>query len=73
MKIFDAIGEIIKDDKVLVSIYFDGLRRLDLDISNLPMGSYEYEVSYSSGRVDILDSDIVSAPTVSARDSFTKL
>ena len=73
VKIFDAVGEIVKDEKVLVSIYFDGLRRLDLDISNLPMGSYEYEVSYSSGRVDILDSDIVSAPTVSLRDSFTKL
>ncbi|MCF7824532.1 MAG: hypothetical protein K9N35_10225 [Candidatus Marinimicrobia bacterium] len=73
VKVFDGSGQILKNDKIFVSIYFDGLRRLDLDISDLPKGSYEYEVSFLSGRGDIPDINIVPAPTVSTRGSFTKI
>jgi hypothetical protein len=73
VKVFDVTGDIVKEDKIFVSIYYDGLRRLDLDVSKLPMGSYDFEVSFLSGRADIPDSDIIPAPMVSARSSFTKL
>jgi len=71
--IFDVTGAAVKEDKIFVSIYYDGKRRFDLDASDLPLGSYDYEVRFSSGRTDVPDSDIVPAPTVSARGSFTKL
>ena len=72
-KVFDATGALVKEGKVFVSIYYDGLRRLDLDIADLPMGTYQTEVSYATGRTDIPDADIIPAPTVTARGSFTKL
>jgi len=72
-KVTDAVGEIVKEGKVLISVYYDGLRRLDLDVSDLPLGSYDVEVSISSGRSDIPDADIIPAPTVTDRSTFTKL
>ncbi|NQV41063.1 MAG: hypothetical protein HQ506_01805 [Candidatus Marinimicrobia bacterium] len=72
VSVFDANGKNVLTEQNLVSIYYDGLRRLDMDAQNLPGGSYEYEVTFSSGRGDIPDSDIVSAPTVKARGSFIK-
>ncbi len=72
-KIYDTTGALVKEEKVFVSIYYDGLRRLDIDISDLPAGTYEMDISYESGRKDIPLANIIPAPTVSARGSFTKL
>lgn len=71
-KVFDTSGEVLLDEKIFVSIYYDGVHRIDLDGSALPAGSYDYEISFSSGRPDIPDTDIIPAPTVSARGNFTK-
>ncbi|MBL7027966.1 MAG: hypothetical protein ISR88_06000 [Candidatus Marinimicrobia bacterium] len=73
VSVFDASGKHVLTEQNLVSIYYNGLRRLDIDAQNLPTGSYEYEVTFSSGRGDIPDADIVSAPTVKARGKFNKL
>ena len=72
VSVFDSKGKHILSEQNLVSIYYDGLRRLDMDAQNLPKGSYEYEVTFSSGRGDIPDANIVSAPTVKARGNFIK-
>jgi len=72
VNVFNSAGELAMTERNLVSIYYDGLRRLDMDGSSLPSGSYEFEVTFSSGRGDIPDSDIVPAPTVKARGNFIK-
>lgn len=72
VNIFDSAGKFVLNEQNLVSIYYDGLRRLDIDSSSLPAGSYEYEVTFTSGRGDIPDSNIVPAPTVKSRGNFIK-
>ncbi|NQV15369.1 hypothetical protein HQ531_07915 [bacterium] len=72
-KVFDDDGQMVKEEKIFISVYYDGLRRLDLDASDLPAGAYDVEVSFFTGRSDIPDSNIVPAPMVSARGSFSKL
>ncbi|MCF7826367.1 MAG: hypothetical protein K9M55_09025 [Candidatus Marinimicrobia bacterium] len=72
-KISDSSGKVVKEGQVLLSIYYDGLRRIDLDIADLPKDTYDVEVSISSGRGDILEGDTIQAPTVTARSSFTTL
>lgn len=69
----DSKGTIVMSEKIFVSIYFDGLRRLDFDASNLPNGDYDVEVKLFSGREDIPTNDIIPANTVSSRTTFTKL
>lgn len=71
-QVFDADGKIVKEGKVFVSIYYDGLRRLNVEVDDLPSGEYEAAVTFHSGRADIPDTDITVAPTVSIRGRFTK-
>lgn len=73
VKVFDVLGDVVKDDVAFQSIYMDGWRKIDVNVSDLPMGAYDYEVIFSTGRSDIPDHDIVPAETASARGSFTKL
>ncbi len=72
-KVYNAKGTLVKDEKIFVSIYFDGLRRLDFDSSELPKGEYNVDLSFSSGREDIPSGDVVPAETVTSRTSFIKL
>ncbi len=72
-KIYDVTGQVVKEKDIFVSIYYDGLRRLDIDVRDLPMGSYDVEVSFRTKRADIPDTDIIPAATSTARGSFTKL
>lgn len=72
-KIIASSGTVVKEGQVLLSIYYDGLRRLDFDISDLPAGTYDVETTISSGRGDILDGDTIEATPATARSSFSKL
>ncbi len=72
-QLIDDQGEIALERKMFVSIYSDGLRRIDLDTSALPSGNYELLVSMSSGRSDIPERDIVPAETKTIRGSYTKI
>jgi len=71
-KIYDTDGELVLSEQNLVSIYYDGLRRIDLPASDLLAGTYEYEVSFTSGRSDINEQNTISAPPSTARGTFTK-
>jgi len=71
-KILNSKGEVVKEQFMFVSVYFDGLRRMKIDIEDLPSGSYTAEIQYVSKRKDIPDTDVISAPTVSAKTSFSK-
>ncbi|NQV49650.1 MAG: hypothetical protein HQ507_04100 [Candidatus Marinimicrobia bacterium] len=72
-KIYDASGEVVKSKYVFVSIYFDGRHRMKFDISDLPKGSYNVDVTFLGNRTDIPSADIIPAKAVSRRGSFTKL
>lgn len=73
MKVYDSIGDVVKDEVFFQSIYWDGWRRVDMNVTDLPQGTYDYELIFSTDRSDIPDKNIVPAETVSKRGSFTKL
>ena len=72
-RVYDVTGAMVKEGKVLVSIYYDGLRKLELDVSDLPMGAYDLDVTLETGRTDIPDQDVIKATPSSMRTNFTKL
>ncbi len=73
VNIFDEKGKLVKERFSFVSLYFDGTRRLNMDVADLKKGNYDVEVKFVSSRDDIPDSEIIPAGTVTGRSSFTKL
>lgn len=72
-KITDVLGEVVKDQFVYVSLYFDGKLKMDIDVQDLPMGSYDIEVNLIGQRADIPDSDTIPSDGAVAQGTFTKL
>ena len=73
VKVTDVLGDVVKEEEVFQSIFVDGTRKVDIPVGDLPMGAYEFELTFSSGRADIPDHNIIPIESVSARGSFTKL
>jgi len=72
-KIFDATGEMVGESIVLLSIFYDGKRRIEMDISDLPLGAYTSKIEIKSGRSDIMARDIIPGNAVNSSIEFTKL
>lgn len=71
-KILDLSGSLVLEKKMFVSIYYDGLRRLNIEAPDLPAGVYNVEVTATSGRSDIPGNDVVQTAPQTIRGSFTK-
>jgi len=71
-RIMDASGKTVAEKKMFVSIYYDGLRRLNVEAADLPPGSYQVEITATTGRSDIPGNDVVQAEPQTIRGSFTK-
>ncbi|NQV30683.1 MAG: hypothetical protein HQ508_07340 [Candidatus Marinimicrobia bacterium] len=69
---FDKAGKKVLEKKMFVSIYYDGLRRLNVNTADLPAGVYEVVVTATSGRSDIPGNDVVQAKPQTIRGSLTK-
>ncbi len=71
-EVFDTSGKSVLQKRMFVSIYYDGLRRLNLNIGDLAAGTYDVTVTISSGRSDIPAKQIVTTEPQTIRGSFTK-
>ncbi len=72
-EVFDDKGKLVLEKKMFVSIYYDGLRRLTMDISDIPAGTYDLNLKVTSGRSDIPANEIVPTEPQTIRGSFTKI
>ncbi|MFH1851862.1 MAG: hypothetical protein ABIA75_05920 [Candidatus Neomarinimicrobiota bacterium] len=72
MNITELTGAPIKDSRVFISVYFDGTRRVETEISNLVSGAYNAIVSFTTKRDDIPDENLVQANPTSQSFKFTK-
>jgi len=71
-EVLNSAGKVVVDRSMFVSIYYDGLRRIIVDITNIPSGTYDLLVKLNSGRADIPDTKVVPATEQTIRGSFTK-
>jgi len=67
----DASGSVVKNHKVFVAIYQDGVQRLILDTSDLPKGEYTADITFATIREDIPTQELVTSPPVSHVAGFT--
>lgn len=70
-KLLDANNNVVAQNFVSTSLYFDKVFTQSLDISNLPSGNYSLVVTFETKRSDIPAEDIIQMQTVSKTTSVT--
>ena len=69
--ILNSGKQTVRDSYVSTSIYFDGIHRQVLDISDLPAGNYTIQVKFESSRSDVSSNDIIPMETVTESIPYT--
>lgn len=64
-------GEIVREDRVSTTIYFDGTHKAELDIKDLPAGNYTINVNFASSRPDVSAGDLVQMDEASSTMSYS--
>lgn len=70
-ELLNADNTVAATDFVSTSLYFDGLHKQVLDISDVPAGSYTLKLSFVSSRRDISEDDIVQMAPVERTTEIT--
>ena len=70
LKIFDKSDKMVHEEVIFISIYFDGTRRIETDISALSAGEYKAELSFITVRSDIPNENLVHAEPTSQTFRF---
>jgi len=60
----DKNGRVLAETQSTTTVYFDEIRRIDLDLVGVETGSYELELSFETKRNDMMASDLVQAARV---------
>lgn len=59
-----ANGNVVAETQSTVTAYFDVTRRMDLNLDKVAPGNYTLELSFTTQRNDMANTDLVQAPTV---------
>tara|TARA_R110002049_G_scaffold31743_1_gene106912 strand:+ start:1378 stop:2211 length:834 start_codon:yes stop_codon:yes gene_type:complete len=70
--VMDRSGKIVASSFRSTTIYFSGTHRQEVDISELPSGSYTVEMTFESQRSDVATQDIVSMAPEIVKTQFIK-
>jgi len=70
--ITEESGKVLRTEKIFLSVYTDGVRRMDLDISDMDRGSYFCDLKLIPTRDDIPDGKLIPAPEVTKKIGITK-
>lgn len=71
VKVVDSQNEVVRESVDFTSIYFDTKYKNTFDISDLPSGTYNIQISISSERQDISSSDLVQMQPATATTTVT--
>ncbi|MEX0778431.1 MAG: hypothetical protein WD037_01755 [Balneolales bacterium] len=67
----NSSGNTVEEFRSSTTMYFDGLKRMNFDITDWPAGEYTAEMRFESRRSDIPSTDLVQMDSVSSEVRFT--
>lgn len=70
-QLINSQGNVVKTGFISTSLYFDGVHKQELEIDDLPPGSYTVNVSFESSRNDLSNNDLVQMPKSSETRTIT--
>ncbi len=70
-KLKDSKGKVVAEAQSTTTVYFDEIRRLDLNTEKVSPGDYTLELSFETKRNDMMASDLVQAPRIEHKRKVT--
>lgn len=58
----DKSGNTVAQTQTSTTAYFDVIRRIDLNVADVPAGTYNLELSFETSRTDMAADDLIQAP-----------
>lgn len=71
LNVYDSANNLVANRRLISSIFFDGKRKLDVDVSELGPGEYTAELVFRTERADVSPSDIIQGEAVRERVAFS--
>lgn len=72
VSMIDSRGNEVARGFISTSIYFDGVHKQDIDLTDVPAGNYTIRVQFDSQRSDVIEQDLIQMDSVSETVSYTK-
>ncbi|MBC8403506.1 MAG: hypothetical protein H8E14_18645 [Candidatus Marinimicrobia bacterium] len=69
--IFNLSGKKVQEERIFISVYFDGTRRIETDISELPAGRYSAKLTFIAERDDIPNENLVHVEPITESFKFS--
>jgi len=69
--LYDMDGNLAKERQITTTAYFDVVRRIVLDTTDLPPGEYHAELTFETRRGDISPTSLVQAPPITEEINVT--
>jgi len=68
-ELYDVNGTMVRQQETTTAIYFDAIRRIEMDAGGLGAGNYQAKISFETRRGDVAPTDLVQAEPLSATTS----
>ncbi len=63
-RMYDSMGNMVKERQSTTTAYFEEVRRFDIDTEGLAPGEYRVELTFATRRGDMSPTDLVQAPEI---------
>jgi len=70
-ELYDAGGNLVRQQETTTAIYFDAVRRIEMDSNGLPAGKYQAKIFFETRRGDVAPTDLVQSEPLVATASVT--
>lgn len=69
--LYDMEGNLVAERQTTTTAYFEEVRRIAIDTSEIPPGEYRVELTFETRRGDISPTDLVQAPAITEEINVT--
>ena len=70
-EVYDMDGNLVAERQTTTTAYFEEVRRITVDTSEIPPGEYRVELTFETRRGDISPTDLVQAPAITEEVNVT--
>ncbi len=63
-ELYDSGGALVRQQESTTAIYFDAIRRIEMDVLGIPPGNYQARIFFETRRGDVAPTDLVQAESL---------
>jgi hypothetical protein len=70
-ELYDSNGTMVRQQETTTAVYFDAVRRIEMDSGGLAAGNYQAKIFFETRRGDVAPTDLVQAEPLSTTAPVT--